>query len=203
MFCGVSLGWEVSLCNKQLFFIFHELRRYVTFVVSERRVRELHCVALCLGILHFCPCCNFVSTMVSFGSAPLEQSPSRGIPDPEPLPKPVLDAISQAVVMAMEKRTNDHEKNKRKARSPSRSISSSSTTHPSHTFERGKNTLLHNIHKSVQPPTFSGGANIKPAAVLSFLGTVKNLFEEELSDKEKLRAFFFFERTSPPLVDLC
>ena len=121
----------------------------------------------------------------------LEQSQSRGIPYPGPLSKPVLDAIFQAIVMAMEKHAHGCEKNKRKAKSPSRSTSSSST-HPSHTFERGKNTLLHDICKSVQPPTFTSGANIKHEAFLSFLGTEQNLFEGELSDKEKVRAIFYF-----------
>ena len=41
--------------------------------------------------------------MVSFGSAPLEQTQSREILEPELLPKPVLDAISQAVIVAMKK----------------------------------------------------------------------------------------------------
>ena len=44
----------------------------------------------------------------------------------------------------------------------------------------------------MQPPTFLGGANIKPEVILSFLGTVENLFEGELSDKEKVRAILFF-----------
>ena len=89
--------------------------------------------------------------------------------------------------MAMEK----HAHGRGKKKSPSRSNSSSSSTHPSHTFERGENTLLHDIRKSVQPPTFLGGANIKPEAVVSFLRTVENLFEGELSDKEKVKAVFF------------
>ena len=140
---------------------------------------------------------------MSFGSAPLEQTQSREIIEPEPLSKPVLNAISQAVIMAMEKHAHG-EKRKRKARSPSRSTSSSSSTHPTHTSERGKNTFLHDICKSVQPPTFLGGANIKPEVVLSFLGSVgKNLFEGELSDKEKVRAIPFVERASPPLVHSC
>ena len=46
----------------------------------------------------------------------------------------------------------------------------------------------------MQPPTFSGGANVKPETVLSFLGTVENLFEGELSDKEKVRAVSFLLR---------
>ena len=79
--------------------------------------------------------------------------------------------------MVIGKHAQSRKKNKRKARSPSCSASSSSSTHPSHTFEKGKNTLLHDIRKSVQPPTFLGGANTKPEAVLSFLGTVENLFE--------------------------
>ena len=129
---------------------------------------------------------------MSFGSAPPEKSSE--VPDPEPLPKPVLDAISQAVAMAMENHAHSREHKKRKARSPSRSASSSSSTRPSHTFERGRNSLLQDIRKNVQPPTFSGGANVKPETVLSFLGTVENLFEDELSDKEKVRAVSFLLR---------
>ena len=79
---------------------------------------------------------------------------------------------------------------------------SSSSTHPSHTFERGRNTFLHDIHKNVQPLTLSGIANVKHETLLSFLEPVEILFEGELSDKEKVRAVsFFVERTSPPLVD--
>ena len=81
-----------------------------------------------------------------------------------------------------------------KARSPSHYAASSSSTRPSHTFEKGRNTLLHDIRKSVQPPTFSGGANVKPETVLSFLSTVENLFEGELSDKEKVKAVSFLLR---------
>ena len=40
--------------------------------------------------------------MVSFGSAPLEKNQSGGVPNSEPLSKPILDAISQAIFMAME-----------------------------------------------------------------------------------------------------
>ena len=87
--------------------------------------------------------------------------------------------------MAMEKHVQGRENDTRKARSPSHYASSSSSTHPSHTFEKGKNTLLHDIRKSVQPPIFSSGANTKFEAVLLFLRTVENLFEGELSDKEK------------------
>ena len=53
---------------------------------------------------------------------------------------------------------------------------------------------MQDIRKSVQPPTFLGGANIKLEAVLSFSRTVENLFEGELSDKEKVRAIFFMLR---------
>ncbi len=49
---------------------------------------------------------------MSFGSAPPEQNQSREVPDPEPLPKPVLDAISQAVAMAMENHAYSHEQKK-------------------------------------------------------------------------------------------
>ena len=55
---------------------------------------------------------------------------------------------------------------------------------------------MHDIHKRVQPPTFSGGVNLKLEATLSFLRMVENLFEGELSEKVKVRAIFFFvERT--------
>ena len=91
---------------------------------------------------------------------------------------PFLDAISQAIVMAMEKHAHGRDNNKRKARPPSRFASSSSSTHPSHTFEKGKNTLLHNICKSVQPPIFSHGANTKLEAFLLFLGTVETCLKE-------------------------
>jgi hypothetical protein len=142
--------------------------------------------------------------MVSFGSAPLKLTQSQKILEPEPLHKSILDSSSQAVIMAMEKHAYGREKNKKKARFPSRSVSSSSSTHTTHTSERGKNTLLFDIRKSVQPPTFLGGANTKPEAILSFLGTVENLFDGELSDKEKVRAVsFFVARANPPLVDPC
>ena len=105
----------------------------------------------------------------------------------------------------MENHAHSREHKKRKARSPSRSASSSSSssTRPSHTFEKGINTLLQDIRKSVQSPTFSGGANVKPETVLWFLGTVENLFEDELSQGEIESSFFFVERTSSPLVDPC
>ena len=130
---------------------------------------------------------------MSFGSAHLEQNQSREVPDPEPLsrlpmPSPKLSLwlwkITQIIV----------NRKKMKAKSPSRSASSSSSTRPSHTFERGRNYLLHDIRKNVQPPTYSGGANVRPETVLSFLGTVENLFEGELSDKEKVRAVSFLLR---------
>ena len=44
----------------------------------------------------------FLSTIVSFGSVPPEKYQSDGIPNLELLSQPSLDAISQAVVMAME-----------------------------------------------------------------------------------------------------
>ena len=137
---------------------------------------ELHCVALYLGT-PFSPCCDSLSAMVSFGSVRLEQTQSCEIPDPEPLPKSVFDAIFQAIVMGMEKQAHFY--------------LFLFFTHPSHMFERGKNTLLHDIHKSVQPPIFSGGANIKPEAILSFLRMVEKLFKGELSDKDKVRAVSF------------
>jgi hypothetical protein len=96
--------------------------------------------------------------------------------------------------MAMEKHAHGRAKNKRKVRSPSRSASSSSSSQTKHTSKRGKNTFLYDIRKSVQPPTFSGGANTKPETVLSFLGTVEDLFEGELTDKEKVRAVSFLLR---------
>ena len=52
--------------------------------------------------------------MVSFGNALLEKNQSGGLSNIEPLSKPILDAISQAVVMAMEKWTYNWEKEKRK-----------------------------------------------------------------------------------------
>ena len=57
-----------------------------------------------------------------------------------------------------------------------------------------KNNLLHEICKSVQPPTFFGGVNLKPEAILSFLGTVENLFDGELSEKDKVRTVSFLLR---------
>jgi hypothetical protein len=48
---------------------------------------------------------------------------------------------------------------------------------------------LHNIRKSIQP-TLCGGVYLKLEVVLSFLGTMKNLFEEELLEKENLGAIF-------------
>jgi hypothetical protein len=50
--------------------------------------------------------------MVSFDNAHLKQNQSRGVSNLEPLPKPVLDAISQAVVMAMEKYAHSREPKK-------------------------------------------------------------------------------------------
>ena len=62
--------------------------------------------------------------MVSFGSALLGKNQIGGIPNPEPLSKPILDAISHAVVMAMEKQLYNCEK--KKAKSPSSSSKTSS-----------------------------------------------------------------------------
>ena len=60
--------------------------------------------------------------------------------------------------------------------------------------DNDKNNLLHDIHKSVQPPTYSGGVNLKLEAHLSFLGTVENLFEREFLEKEKVKAVSFLLR---------
>lgn len=57
--------------------------------------------------------------------------------------------------------------------------------------EKGKNNILHDIRKSLQPHIFSGGVNIEPEAILSFLGMVENLSEGELSKKEKVKAIPF------------
>ena len=66
----------------------------------------------------------------------------------------------------------------------------------------GKNNLLHNIRKSVQPPTFYGGVNLKPKAILSLLEMVKILFKRGFREKKR-KQFFFVERTSPSSVDSC
>ena len=47
--------------------------------------------------------------MVSFGSAPLEQNQSREGSHLEAFPKSVLNAISQAVAMAMENHAHSRE----------------------------------------------------------------------------------------------
>ena len=51
--------------------------------------------------------------MVSFGSAPLGKNQSGRVPIPKPLSKPIFDAISEAVVMAMRKGIYNHEKKKK------------------------------------------------------------------------------------------
>ena len=43
--------------------------------------------------------------MVLFGSALLEKNQSGEVPNHEPMSKPILNAISQAIVMAMERQT--------------------------------------------------------------------------------------------------
>ena len=48
---------------------------------------------------------------------------------------------------------------------------------------KDKNNFLHNIYKSMQPLTFSGGINLKPKTSLSILGMVEKLFDIELSKK--------------------
>ena len=93
---------------------------------------------------------------------------------------------------------------KRKARSPFFSSKTSSSSSKQETEGReenkkrkkdiGKNNILHDICKSVQSPIFSGGVNLKPKAILSFLGMVKNLFERELLEKDKVRAISFLLR---------
>ena len=55
----------------------------------------------------------FFNIMFSFGSDPLEKNQSDGVSNFEPLSKPVLDAISQVVVMAMEKHTHSSERIKK------------------------------------------------------------------------------------------
>jgi hypothetical protein len=59
--------------------------------------------------------------------------------------------------------------------------------------ERGEdedyNNFLHDIHKSVQPPKFSGGISFKPNIVFSFLDMLEKCFDGELPKKEKVRAF--------------
>ena len=52
----------------------------------------------------------------------------------------------------------------------------------------------------MQPPTFSGGVNLKLEATLSFLRMVENLFEGELSEKVKVRAISFSLRERGGLV---
>ena len=111
------------LLNKALFS--RTIGRYITIWYQSVVFVELHCVALCIGI--FFSCCDPLSAMVSFGSAPLKQTQSREIIEPEPLSKPIIDAISKAVIMAMEKHAHG-EKSKRKARSLSHSTSSSTTS---------------------------------------------------------------------------
>lgn len=65
-----------------------------------------------------------------------------------------------------------------------------------------QNNLLDNVHKSVRPPTFYGGLNLKPKLILSLLGIMKSMFNEEFVKKEKLKAnFVFAERTNSFLVD--
>ena len=61
-------------------------------------------------LIFFLLYCDFLSTMVSFGSAPLEKNQSGRVPNPEPLTKPILDAISQVVVMSTKKHTYSCEK---------------------------------------------------------------------------------------------
>lgn len=56
----------------------------------------------------------FVSTMVSFGSVSPNRNKNDGVSNPEPLSQPILDAMSQVVIMAMEKHTYGHEKKKKK-----------------------------------------------------------------------------------------
>ena len=55
----------------------------------------------------------------------------------------------------------------------------------------------------MQPPTFSGGTNLKPEAILSFLGMVENLFKGELLEKDKTRDVYFLLREQAHLWWIC
>ena len=110
----------------------NKLTSYVTNLVSKRRFVELYCVELCswffYSVVILFLFLFFRSTMVSFGSGPLEKNQSGWVPNLEPLSKPIIDAISQPVVMAMEKHTYNQAKKKLKARSPSSSKTSPSSS---------------------------------------------------------------------------
>ena len=99
----------MSLLSINICLLFmNSVTRYVTNLVSERGFVELERVELC-SCFSYSVVISFRSIMVSFGSAPLEKTQSSGDPNPEPLSKPILDAIFQAVVMAMEKRIYNRE----------------------------------------------------------------------------------------------
>lgn len=71
----------------------------------------LNCVVLCCALWLF-SVVVFLNTMVTFSGAPLGSYQSGGVPNLEPLSKPILDAISQAFVMGMEKHIHSCKKEK-------------------------------------------------------------------------------------------